>query len=92
MKHFRNLTIKEDPCLCARFCQTLCNPRDCSPPGSSVHGISQAKILEWLAISSPRGSPNPRIEPTSLVSPALAGGFYLYTMTEDKYLNREKNS
>ena len=49
---------------------------DCSPPGSSVHGISQARILEWVAISFPRGSFGPGIEPGSLVSPALAGGFF----------------
>ena len=36
-------------------CLTLCNPKDCSLPGSSVHGISQARILEWVAISSSRG-------------------------------------
>ena len=35
---------------------TLCDPVDCSPPGSSVHGFSQAGILEWIAISSSRGS------------------------------------
>ena len=35
---------------------TLCNPTDCSPPGSSVHGILQARILEWVAISFSRGS------------------------------------
>ena len=34
----------------------LCDPTDCSPPGSSVHGISQARVLEWVAISSSRGS------------------------------------
>ena len=39
---------------------TLCNPADCSPPGSSVHGISQARILEWVATSSSRGSSRPR--------------------------------
>ena len=38
----------------------LCNPRDCSPPGSSVHGISQARILEWVPVSSSRGSSRPR--------------------------------
>ena len=38
----------------------LCNPMDCSPPGSSVHGILQARILEWVAISSSRGSSQPR--------------------------------
>ena len=37
-------------------CLTLCHPRDCSLPGSSVYGISQARILEWVAISSSRGS------------------------------------
>ena len=57
-------------------CATLCDPRDCSPPGSSVHGILQARILEWVAISSYRDLPNPGIEPTSLTSPALAGGFF----------------
>ena len=41
---------------------------DCSPPGSSVHGILQAKMLEWVAIPFSRGSPDPGIEP---VSPAL---------------------
>ena len=39
---------------------TLCNPRDCSPPGFSVHGVSQARILEWLAIPFSRGSSQPR--------------------------------
>ena len=37
-----------------------CDPMDCSPPGSSVHGIFQARILEWVAISSSRGSSCPR--------------------------------
>ena len=36
-----------DRCACAHWCPTLCDPMDCSPPGSSVHGISQARILEW---------------------------------------------
>ena len=47
---------------------TLCNPRDCSPPGSSVHGILQATTLEWIAISFSRVSSQPGFEP---VSPAL---------------------
>ena len=45
----------------------LCSLKDCSPPGSSVHGILQAIILEWVAIS------DPGMEPTS---PALTGGFF----------------
>ena len=43
-------------CLVTQLCPTLCNPMDCSPPGSSVHGILQAKILEWVATSFSRGS------------------------------------
>ena len=39
---------------------TLCNPMNCSLPGSSVHGISQARILEWIAISFSSGPPRPR--------------------------------
>ncbi|KAM7226499.1 hypothetical protein CapIbe_022644, partial [Capra ibex] len=40
----------------AQSCPTLCDPMDCSPPDSSVHGISQARILEWVAIFSSRAS------------------------------------
>ena len=47
-------------CLGAQSCPILCNPMDCSPPGSSVHGISQARILEWIAISFSKGSSQPR--------------------------------
>ena len=39
-----------------QLCPTLCNPMDCSLSGSSVHGILQAKVLEWVAMSSSRGS------------------------------------
>ena len=44
----------------AQSCLTLCDPMDCSPPGSSIHGILQARILEWVAISFSRGSSRPR--------------------------------
>ena len=43
-----------------QLCLTLCDPMDCSPPGSSVQGILQARILEWVAISSSRVSSQPR--------------------------------
>jgi len=46
---------------------------DCSSPGSTVHGISQARILKWVAISYSRGLTNPEIEH---MSPALGGGFF----------------
>ena len=55
---------------------TLSDPMDCSPPGSSVHGILQARRLEWVAISSSRDLPNAGIEHMSLRSPALAGRFF----------------
>ena len=47
-------------CLVAQWCPALCDPIDCGPPGSSVHGISQARILEWVTVSSSRGSSWPR--------------------------------
>ena len=42
-------------CVYAQLCPTLCDPLDCSPPGSSVHGNSQTRILEWVAISFSKG-------------------------------------
>ena len=48
------------PVFVTQSCLTLCDPVDCSPPGSLVHGILQARILEWVAISFSRGSPQPR--------------------------------
>ena len=47
-------------CLVAALCLTLCDPMNCSPPDSCVHGISQARVLEWIAISFFRGSSWPR--------------------------------
>ena len=55
-------------CLVAQLCPTLCDPVDCSSPGSSIHGISQARILEWVAVSFWGDLPDPGIEPGS---PAL---------------------
>ena len=60
-----------------QLCLTLCGHMDCSLPGSSVHGISQARILEWVAISSSRGSSPPKDQThLSCSSPALAVGFF----------------
>ena len=47
-------------CLVAKLCLTVCSPMDCSLPGSSVHGILQARILQWAAFSFSRGSSQPR--------------------------------
>ena len=58
-------------------CPTLCDPMDYSPwTGSSVHGILQARTLEQVAMPFSRDLPDPGIKPMSLVSPALAGGFF----------------
>ena len=54
--------------LVTQLCMTFCDPMDSSLSSSSVHGISQARILEWVAISSPVDIPNPGIKPRS---PAL---------------------
>ena len=54
---------KLSPCMYAKLlqsCPALCDPMDCSLPGSSVHGILQARILEWVALPSSRGSSQPR--------------------------------
>ena len=53
--------------LVAQSCSILCNQMDYSPPGSSVHIILQARILEWVAIPSPRDLPDPGIESGSPV-------------------------
>ena len=65
--HFHLSHVREKQCVCsyynylmcmyiiAQSCLTLCDPTDCSPPGSSVQGILQARILEWVAMPSSRG-------------------------------------
>ena len=64
-----------------QLCPTPCDAMDCNPPGSSVHGILQARILEWVAMSSSRESSQPRDGPTSLMSPTLVGGFFTTSAT-----------
>ena len=61
-------------CLVAQSCPTLWDSMDCSPPGSSVHGILQARILEWVAMPSSRGSSQTRDR--TQVS-RIAGGFFI---------------
>ena len=72
--------------LVSQSCSTLCDPMDCSPPDFSVHEIFQARILEWVAISFSRGSPNPGIKPGS---PALqADSFTNWATREALYKYR----
>ena len=71
-------------CVCAkslRSCPTLCDPMDHSPPGSSVQGILSARILEWVAVPSSRDLPSPEIKAMSLMTPALADGFFISSTT-----------
>ena len=63
-------------CSVVQSCPTLCDPMDCSPPGSSVRRISQARALEWLPFPTPGDIPDPCIEAVSPASPALAGRFF----------------
>ena len=52
-------------CLVTQSCLTLCDPVACSQPGTSVHGILQARTLEWVVIPSSGDLPNPGIKPKS---------------------------
>ena len=61
---------------CAELCPTLCAPMDGSPPGSSVLGILQARILDGLPFPSPGDLPNPGIEPASSTSPVLQADYW----------------
>jgi len=71
-------------CICIRGCvclviqsrPTLCDSMDCSPPSSSVHRIFQARTMEWLPLLPLGDLSDWRIEPVSLVSLVLAGGFF----------------
>ena len=59
-------------CLVSQLCPNLCDPMDCSPPGSSIYGLFQARILEWLAISFSREFSQPTEQTlVSCTSPAL---------------------
>ena len=65
-------------CSVTQLCPTPCDPVDSSPPGSSVHGILQARILEWVCHALPQGDlPDPGRESTFLTSPALTGSLPL---------------
>ena len=57
-------------CVHVKSCLTLSDPMDCRPSGSSVHGILQARILEWVAFPPPGDLPDPGIELASLMSPS----------------------
>ena len=66
--HWKKMKVKA-----AQSCLTLSNPMDCSPPGSSVHGVLQARILEWVAIFFSWGSSQPRDQSSVF---CIAGRFF----------------
>ena len=68
-------------------CLPLWNPITWSLPGSSVHGILKARVLEWLPCPPPGDLPDPGIKPLSLLSPALTGGFFTTSNTREALHN-----
>ena len=73
-----------EACMHAKFlqsCSTLCDPMNCSSPGSSVHGIRQARILEWVAMPSSRGSSRPRDQTCISYVSCMASRFFTTSAT-----------
>ena len=69
------------PHVLSRFSHVSLRPYGLSPPGSSVHGILQARVLEWVAMPASMGSSQPRIECKALRSPSLAGRIFTTSAT-----------
>ena len=85
LSEWSHTSLKYGGGLVTKSCLTLCNPMDYILPGSSVHGILQARTLEWVAISFSRGSSQPRNQ--TRVS-CIAGRFFTnWAMREYKSLN-----
>ena len=83
------MIICESESEVAQSCLTLCDPVDCSLPGSSIDGILQARILEWVAISFSRGSSRPRDR--TQVSYIAGRRFNLWATREEVSLNFVQN-
>ena len=83
------LHVNKLACLHAKLlqlCLTLCDPMNCSLPGSSVHRILLARILDWVVILSSRGSSPPRDQTKVSMSPSLASSFFFFKMLWEIYL------
>ena len=76
--------------LVAQSCPTLCDPMDCSLPSSSVHGILQDRILEWISIPFSRGSSQPRDQ--SRVSCITCGLFTIWATREAPFLSKNTSN
>jgi len=77
-------------CACMLSHSVVSDPLDCNPPGSSVHGIFQARILEWFAISFHRGSSQPRDRTRVSCVSCIAGGFLTRWAIRDSPIGRVK--
>ena len=80
--------------MCAQSLQsflTLCGPMDCSPPGSSVHGILQQEFWSGLLCPIPGNLPNPGVRCMSLNCPALAGGFFTISAIREAHVKSTPN-
>ena len=76
-----------------QYCPTVCDPMDYSPPASSLYGISQARILEWVAMPSSRGSSQPKDQSHVSCVSCIAGGFFTHwVIREFKHSNKEIDS
>ena len=84
----RKIDKKINKCKRAQSYLTFCDPMNCSPPGSSVHGISRQEYWSGLPFPTPGDLFYPGIEPTSLESPALARGFFTTSITWEAQINR----
>ena len=74
----KNRKVSLSSCVCTQLCPTLCDPMDCNLPGYSVHGIFQAGILDWVAISYFRGSSQPRDLTQVSCGFCTEGGFFTH--------------
>ena len=81
------LFLRHCCCLVTQSCSTLCDPVDCSLPGFSVHGISQTRILEWVAISFSRESSWPRSQ-THISCASCIGRQILYQLSHQEKAKR----
>ena len=96
---FGSLAQRNQPSLCSgsarvlviQSCPTLCDPMDCSPPGSSVCGILQARILEWVAMPSSRGSSRPRYWTCISWVSRIAGRFFTVWATSGRRNECKRN-
>ena len=93
------LAMQSSLCVCvsvrmpwAQSCLTPCDPGDCGLLGSFVQHIFQTRLLSGLSFPTPGDLPDPGTEPKSLVSPALAGGFFNHCATWEAHIRRQLHS